>query len=120
MAVLLDEMQSLGVPIDGRIFVKLFKAFASHGGVKYTSWTKTRLESLWESLLEVLDKGLEDVMVGKWMVVWAVKAFEKCHGREKSLQIWEELRTRWKAKDNEKISVYTLLEDILGGQHSRY
>lgn len=119
VAALLDEMQDLGVPMDGRIFVKLFKGFTLHGGVRYSSWTKARLESVWQSLLKVLDERVDNVQVGKWMVVWAVRAFEKCCGRERSLQIWEELRTRWKAKDDEEGPVYTLLRDILTERHKR-
>lgn len=113
---LLEEMQSLQVPMHGRIFVKIFKGFAVHGGVRYTSWTKARLESVWNSLLNALDEGVEDVVVGKWMVFWVVKAFEKCFGREKTLQIWEELRTRWKVSEGEEGAVSNLLRDIVTKQ----
>lgn len=113
VVALLDEMQSLGVPMHGNIFVKLFKGFATHGGARYTSWTKARLESVWLSLVKVLDESIEDVTVRKWMVVWVVRAFEKCCGRERTLQIWEELRARWKGKADEERAVFTLLRDIL-------
>lgn len=115
VAALLDEMQDLGVPIDGRIFVKILKGFALHGGVRYTSWTKARLESVWKSLLKVLDERTENVLVAKWMVVWSVRAFEKCYGRERSLQIWEELRTRWKGTEDEESSVFAILRGIVTG-----
>lgn len=113
IASLLAEMQHLGVPMHGRIFLKLFKGFAYHGGKRYTSWTKTRLESVWSSLVDVLDQGLDDVRVMKWMVIWTVRAFERCAGRDRTLQIWAELRRRWRPGSGEAESVIDILSDIL-------
>ena len=111
---LLEEMLFLGVPMHGRIFVKLFKGFAIHGGVRYTSWTRPRLESVWVSLLAALDEGVSpDVAVRKWMVVWAVKAFRQCHGRRRALEVWAELGTRWKASEVEERAVSQMLRQAL-------
>lgn len=115
ITALLEEMLFLGVPMHGRIFVKLFKGFAIHGGVRYTSWTRPRLESVWVSLLAVLDKGaLPGVAVRKWMVVWAVKAFRKCYGRRRALEVWAELGTRWKPSAVEEQVVSRILREVLG------
>lgn len=118
ISTLLDEMQTLGVPMHGRIFLKLFKGFANHGGIRYTSWTKPRLENVWSSLLAVLDQKLQeqDVRVMKWMVIWVIRAFEKCCGRERTLEIWEELKERWKPGAGEKDTVHHVLRDILKAQ----
>lgn len=114
IAALLAEMQHLGLPIHGRFFTKLFKGFTYHGGVRYTSWTRARLEAVWEAMLKVLDHGLDDVRVMKWMVVWAVQAFGRCAGRRRTLEIWQELRQRWKPVDyGEKELVMTAVRDIL-------
>ena len=113
IATLLDEMQTLGVPMHGRIFLKLFKGFAHHGGIRYTSWTKARLESVWKSLLSVLDQELKDVRVMKWMVVWVIRAFGKCCGRQRTLEIWEELRTKWNPEVGESDAVEHMLRNIL-------
>lgn len=115
---LLEEMQALRVPIHGRIFVKVLKGFAKHGGVRYTSWSSTRLEHLWTSLLEMLDCGGVDeaagyVHLGKWMVVWAMRAFYCCCGHARAMDIWAELRSRWKPSPDEEMAVLTLLEPIL-------
>ena len=114
ITALLEEMQLLGIPMHGRIFVKLFKGFATHGGVRYTSWTRQRLESVWASLIITLDEGAPYVMVEKWMVVWAIRAFSKCSGRQRALEIWEELGTMWKAEGpEEERAVYSILRDDL-------
>lgn len=114
ITALLEEMQMLGIPMHGRIFVKLFKGFATHGGVRYTSWTRQRLESVWASLLITLDEEAPHVMVKKWMVVWAIRAFSKCCGRQRALEIWTELGTRWKAEGpEEERAVFSILRDDL-------
>ena len=105
IVALLAEMKYLGVPMHGRIFLKIFKGFASHGGMRYTSWTRPRLESVWNALLDALDED-NDVKIMKWMVVWALKAFERCAGSERTLEIWDELRKRWEPGGGE-------LEDVI-------
>ncbi|KAL8935273.1 MAG: hypothetical protein Q9216_005507 [Gyalolechia sp. 2 TL-2023] len=116
VTALLEEMQSLQIPIHGRVFLKIFQGFWRHGGVKYTSWTRQRLETVWESLLVALDKELEDVHMMKWMVVWVIRAFAKCCGRERTLQIWEQVRDRWKISgEDEKGAVEYLVRYALKG-----
>ena len=110
---LLAEMQDLGVPMDGRIFVKIFKGFAFHGGERYTTWTKARLENVWESMLSILDQRLDSVKLNRWMAVWAMRAFEKCSGHEETLQIWEELRKRWKRDFAELATTQEMVSDLL-------
>ncbi|KAL8753404.1 MAG: hypothetical protein Q9184_005432 [Pyrenodesmia sp. 2 TL-2023] len=116
ITALLEDMQTLRVPMHGRIFVKIFKGFAYHGGVKYTSWTRQRLETVWTSLLSTLDEEHEGESehLMKWMVVWVVRAFAQCCGRARALQIWEEVRDRWRiAGDDEKGAVEHLLRNVL-------
>lgn len=117
IAALLDEMQMLGVPMHGRIFLKIFKGFAHHGGVRYTSWTKARLEGVWNSLRSVLKQDLQDVHVMKWMVVWAIRAFQKCCGRQRTLEIWEELKTMWEPDVRELETVEHILGKVLRPQN---
>ena len=119
IAALLAEMQQMRLPMHARIFVKLFKGFAYHGGVRYTSWTRSRLEAVWESMLEASDLGVETVRVMKWMVVWAVRAFERCAGRKRTLEIWSELRQRWEPGDGDMNFVLSVLRETLGSAHNR-
>lgn len=119
---LLEEMLILRVPMHGMIFVKLFKGFATHGGVRYTSWTRAALESVWAALLSALDAGTPDVAVQKWMVVWVVRAFAKCSGHPRALEIWAALLARWKADGSteaEQMDVLHVLKDSLQDPHPR-
>ena len=119
IAAFLDEMQFLNVPMHGVIFVKLFKGFASHGGVRYTSWTRARLESVWAAFLSALDAGTRDVSVQKWMVVWVVRAFATCSGRPRAREIWVELGKRWKANGAaEQLAVFHMVRDSLHDPHT--
>jgi len=112
ISTLLTEMSHLGIPIHGRIFLKIFKGFAFHGGLRYTSWTTARLESVWDALLVAVEE--TDVKVMRWTVVWAVRAFERCAGRERMFEVWGELRRRWKPGDwGELQMVMGLLRDCL-------
>lgn len=119
IAALLAEMQHLGLPMHGRIFTKLFKGFAYHGGVRYTSWTRSRLEAVWASMLEASDEGMENVRVMRWMVIWAVRAFERCAGRRRTLEIWSELRRRWEPGDGEVDFVMSVLKMTLDSSYCR-
>ena len=109
IADLLDEMQLLGIPIHGRLFMELFRGFSLHGGVRYSSWTAVRLESVWSSFMGVLENEIEGVFVGKWMAIWAIRAFIKCCGKKRSIEIWDELRSRWKASEKDTSLIYSIL-----------
>ena len=118
IATLLAEMQHQGLPMHGRMFTKLFKGFAYHGGVRYSSWNRPRLEAVWASMLEAVDQEMDNVRVMKWLVVWAVRAFERCAGRQRTLEIWNELKSRWKPEDGDVDFVIPLLRGILNsGDH---
>ena len=113
IVALLTEMQYLGVPMNGRIFLKIFKGFAFHGGMRYTAWTKARLESVWDALLTASDEE-PDFKIMKWTVIWSVRAFERCAGRERTLEVWEELMRRWKPLNwGETEAVMCILRDVL-------
>ncbi|MCJ1399043.1 hypothetical protein MMC11_002245 [Xylographa trunciseda] len=102
IASLLDDMQALGLPIRGRFFMELFRGFALHGRTHYSLWTRARLDSVWNAFLQMVDNETEDVVVEKWIVIWAIRAFAKCGGEERMLSIWEELKSRWKRGEKEE------------------
>ena len=109
---LVTEMHHFGMPVQGPIFVRIFKGFAYHGGKRYTVWTKARLESVWNALLCALDQQLEHLNLDRWLAVWIVRAFEKCFGPMETLAIWEELRKRWKEDEFRELGV---VQDMLKG-----
>ncbi|MCJ1418433.1 hypothetical protein MMC32_004780 [Xylographa parallela] len=102
IATLLEDMQALGLPIRGRIFMELFRGFALHGRTPYSLWTRARLESVWNSFLEMVETQTGNVVVEKWIVIWAIRAFAKCGGAERTLEIWDELKSRWKRGEREE------------------
>ena len=44
VSALVDEMAWYKVPVQGAIFLYLFKGFAMHGGLLYSGWTRHKLE----------------------------------------------------------------------------
>ena len=113
ITTLLNQMQSLGLPIHGRLFLEIFKGFASHGGMRYTSWTGPRLESVWDSFQHVLNQEVEDVYVAKWIAIWTIRAFGKCSGSDRALKVWEELKTRWDPDERESEIMHGILKPIV-------
>ncbi|PMD44021.1 hypothetical protein L207DRAFT_508794 [Hyaloscypha variabilis F] len=109
----LAEMQWFRLPLHGALFSTLLKGFALHGGVRYTHWTEQRLESVWRSLLEALDDGVEDLYVSKWMATWALRAFAKCSGKSRTLIAWDELRGKWDPGEEDMTFVMSNLRQIL-------
>lgn len=94
-AKLLDEMRLFDVPLHGSIFLALFTAFSKHGGIRYTQWTEPRLESVWKAYLQAIDISNGHIFVGKWIVLWALKAFKSCSGKARTIQAWEEIQNKW-------------------------
>ncbi|KAH7356722.1 pentatricopeptide repeat-containing protein-like protein [Rhexocercosporidium sp. MPI-PUGE-AT-0058] len=94
-ARLLSEMKMFGLGLHGLLFLAVFKGFATHGGVRYSEWDESRLESVWNSLLKSINDGVEDVQLSKWLVTWALYAFGKCSGKARMMHAWEEIREVW-------------------------
>jgi pentatricopeptide repeat protein len=97
----LDEMRWFKVPLNGSIFLALFKGFERHGGIRYSHWTRDRLESVWRAYLQAIDNQYEGLYIGKWIVVWVLKAFAKCSNKERTVEVWEKLKDKWKPHDEE-------------------
>lgn len=104
-ARLLEEMKRFHIPIDGSIFLFLVKGFAKHGGIRYTDWTAVRLESVWKTYLTAVDDKNVDVYISRWMVVYGLRAFAKCSGKTRTLQVWENVKTRWTPDEMEMTHV---------------
>ncbi len=109
----LDEMQPFDVPLHGSIFVALLKGFTIHGGIRYTAWTRTRLESVWVAYLKAVNEGTTNIYVGKWIIIWAIRAYGKCAGKERTLEVWEHIKGRWAPKVDESQVVDKVLRDVL-------
>lgn len=110
--MLLDDMRWFEVPLNGSIFFALFKGFALHGGIRYSHWTQDRLESVWRAYMQAIERQDEDLYIGKWMVTWVLKAYAKCSGRARTIEIWDEIKERWKAQDEELDFINNLLQSL--------
>jgi len=113
VAVILDEMRFFGVPLHGSILIALLKGFTIHGGVRYTPWSKARLEGVWSSLQRALDEHMDQISLGKWMVIWILRAFAKCSGRDRMLEVWDQVQERWQPSDAELDDVHKVLHSVL-------
>jgi Pentatricopeptide repeat domain len=115
IARLLTEMSFYSVPLHGIMFRLIFEGFARHGGLRYTSWNTTRLESVWEAFLQALDtpERSNNVFLRRSIVVWILRAFGKCAGKKRMLEVWEELERRWKPNEDELRDIHNVLEKQL-------
>ena len=92
---LLAELRSAGLEPDGTVFLALLAGFEGFGGVRYSSWTRARLEDVWVDFLAALDARRQGVYLSRAIVAVALRAFAKCAGPVRTLLAWEEMRRRW-------------------------
>ncbi|KKA30412.1 hypothetical protein TD95_004584 [Thielaviopsis punctulata] len=96
VAAYLDDMHWFKIPMDGRIFVTLFEAFARHGGGRPDDeFSRTRLQSIFAALTAALDEQVSGVYVDTWMVMWTLRAFKKCAGDMEVLHAYAQMKKRW-------------------------
>jgi pentatricopeptide repeat protein len=116
ISALLDDYAALGLPAHGRVFLELFRGFARHGGIRYSAWTPARLESVWAALQRLLAEGEGDLYTSRWMAVWMVRAYARCCGRARTVEVWDALKAAWKAgpADEELVTrmLYTALQRV--------
>jgi pentatricopeptide repeat protein len=113
IATLLKEMKTYGLPVHGAMFLALFKGFTIHGGIRYSDWTSARLEKVWSAFLSILDGQQSDLYVSRWMVAWALRAFSKCSGEDRTLMAWKEIKTRWQPNEMETSFVMEHLKRLV-------
>lgn len=104
---LLREMQYNQVPIEGAVYIVTLYGFNSFGGVRYSSWTRDKLEKIWAEYLKSVQCGVQRTWLSSMSVIVALRAFNKCTDPERTLQAWEEARRIWEPTPEE-------LEKVLG------
>jgi len=112
-AKLLDEMRFFKIPLHGALFLALFKGFANHGGVRYTHWVEDRLEKVWKAFVKGVDDEVEDLYISRWIAIWALRAFAKCSGKSRTIEVWEELKKKWQPKESELDHIMRALHSVL-------
>jgi hypothetical protein len=114
-AKFLEEMTLFDIAPHNHLFVPILKAFATHGGIRYTRWTESRLEAVWKSLMQALDDKVEGVDISRWLVIWAIRAFAKCSGKSRTVKVWEEIKQKWDPGEADLDFVMYELRLILDG-----
>jgi pentatricopeptide repeat protein len=110
---LIKDMAHFHVAMHGAIFLSLFRGFALRGGMRYTSWTVERLESVYAALHSALDDTTTEIYLGKWMVLRVLEAHAKCSGKERLLEVWEELKSKWDSTQDELEFINGCLRNLL-------
>jgi pentatricopeptide repeat protein len=113
---LLEEMKWNTVQLDGTIFIVIFHGFNSFGGVRYTSWTASRLERIWHQYLKALNKDLERTWLSSLAVIAALRAFGRCATPERILKAWEEIRELWQPNEQELEAALMVLRKLVPSQ----
>ena len=129
---LVNEMQGSGMPLPGSIFYHIFNGFSLHGGVRYSSWTKGRLDRLYMLFLQQIEKYKEvnqDSQFAKSLpheergcyfdsgvVGHILKAYRQCAGREQVFEIWEEIIERWQPDEQQKAYQHGWIADLRSEQ----
>jgi pentatricopeptide repeat protein len=114
---LLREMELNGVPIEGTIFIVILYGFNSYGGVRYSSWTKDKLEDAWKLYLKSVQDNVPRTWFSAMSVIVALKAFSKCTDAERTMQAWEEVRRVWEPSPEDLQRVLKVLRKLVP-QHS--
>lgn len=93
VALFLDDMKWLQIPLHGAIFLAIFKGFAFHGGPGQT-WSRGRLLSVYKAFWAAVTENANGIYVDEWMARWILRAFHRCDTEEKVLEVWTELKSR--------------------------
>ncbi|KAH8730293.1 hypothetical protein GQ44DRAFT_823612 [Phaeosphaeriaceae sp. PMI808] len=117
---LLQEMRHNSVQLEGTIFIVIFRGFAHFGGVRYSSWTRDRLERIWTQYLQALQQSLERTWISLMSVIAVLKAFAKCTDPDRTLQAWKDIRKLWHPTEEELENVMEMLRRLIPQQGENF
>ncbi|KAL1302151.1 hypothetical protein AAFC00_002584 [Neodothiora populina] len=107
---LLDELHQMRIHMHGSVFYHLFRGFHLHGGVRYSSWTKSRLDQLWAVFSEFVQRTDErnqdhhgityeedrGCYYDCGIVIAVLRAYNKVAGKDAAMDVWDEVLDKWK------------------------
>ncbi|THZ82998.1 hypothetical protein D6C84_05334 [Aureobasidium pullulans] len=125
---LLDEMQQSAIHIHGSVFYQIIRGFSIHGGIRYSSWNKKKLDSFWDVFCQFVERDREaEQKHTEWrseedrgcyisisMVKATLNAYHKVTGPENTRKVWQEIKEVWKPDEHDEEAVNTGLEYALG------
>jgi len=109
---LLREMRLNSLPLNGTIFIVIFYGFNSFGGVRYSSWTPSELEKFYAQYIKALKEKLEGTWLSCLAVLATLRAFSRVSGRERTVEVWQELRSLWDPSEDELEEVLMALRKL--------
>ncbi len=95
-------MNYFDIPTHGAIFLALFKGFHFHGGYPGSAWSEQRLRNVWNALIKALEGETGSLEIRTWMVIWALKAFDKCSTAANVREVYDQLAERWDLSPGEE------------------
>lgn len=101
MTELIEEMLQFHLSINRSMYFLLFKGFQIHGGLRYSAWTKARLEGLWASYKETLLLDPCRLSMQTYFAIAVMLAFQKTIGDNRMKEVWEELDDLWKPSQDD-------------------
>ena len=116
VAQYLDEMKHLGLPLHPTFFLALFKGFFSHGGFEGSAWSTQRLESVLHSLYTAYDENAANFSIGRWLVIWALRAVYKCSSQQAVIEVFDEMSRRWDVAPDREEFMHAIFDNILTGK----
>ncbi|KAI0455085.1 hypothetical protein F5B21DRAFT_472838 [Xylaria acuta] len=116
VAQFLDEMKASMVPLNGVIFLALFKSFAAHGG-PVSDWSPQKLDSVWQAFLDAVDAGADGLYISTWMAMATLEAHARYATRDDILDIYEALRRRWELDETNSQYMLHFLQTLLEKRH---
>ncbi|KAF2736386.1 hypothetical protein EJ04DRAFT_489865 [Polyplosphaeria fusca] len=115
---LLSEMQRSAIPIDGTIYIVVIYGFSTFGGLRYSAWTREKLEDVWSAYLGAVRDGAHRTWLSSKAVIAALRAFRKCADVERMLRAWEEVQRVWEPDGEEREHVMRVLRSLVLPQPS--
>lgn len=110
---LLRELVSHKIGLDGTILISILHGFASFGGIRYSSWTLSKLERIWSQYLQLVESGADRVWISPLAAIAALRAFRKCASAERTLKAWDEVKGVWNPNPDELESVLKVLGGLV-------
>lgn len=115
VAQYLDEMKYLKITIHPTIFLALFKGFYIHGGYSSSEWSEKRLEGVLMALYQAKDEGVKGFRIDRWLVIWALRAVNKCSNTEAVIRTFDAMADRWDIPADRHPFMHSLLDNICNG-----
>ncbi|KAK3071040.1 hypothetical protein LTR53_009377, partial [Teratosphaeriaceae sp. CCFEE 6253] len=141
---LLAEMADAGLHVHGSVYTHLLRGFWKHGGFAYTAWDQMALQAVWEEFTLAMSQSTKSASATASAVeddddfdreqseedrapyftltlaLAAIRAWYKCAGLPRMLEVWQEIRSRWDKMSVDDREVVQKLVDRLVGEGNIY